>query len=124
MDAVSATIGIARVNNKLSEVKLIMPTWNRIGSDNKVYINIPFFNIETFGHNDEDADLAIEEAVKCFCLLAEEEGLGLDFELEFMGWEIQENSNKINHIFNVTPNNPAIESMMRTGSQTALEFSI
>jgi len=124
MNEVSATIGVSRIDGKLSEVKVIMPTWNRVGNDSKIYINIPFFGIETFGHDENDCDIAIEEAIKCFCLIAEEEGLGLDFELEFMGWKIQENSDKSNHIFNVNPSNPAFELMMQTGSQTALEFTI
>jgi hypothetical protein len=124
MNDVNASIGITRVEGKLSEVKVIMPTWNRVGSDDKLYINIPLFGIETFGKDENDCDLALEEAIKCFCLLAEEEGLGLDFELEFMGWKIDENSDKSNHIFNVSPTTPAFERMMQTGSQTAFAISI
>lgn len=124
MNEINASVGITRIEGKLSEVKVIMPTWNRVGSDGKTYISVPLFGLETFGIDENDCDLALEEAIKCFCLLAEEEGLGLDFELEFMGWKIDEHSNKSNHIFNVNPTIPAFELMMQTGSQTAFAISI
>lgn len=124
MNSIDATLEITRKADKLSSVSVIMPTWTRAGNDNKTYVMIPLFGLETFGHDENDCDIAVEEALKCFCLLAENHGLGLDFELEFMGWKLQEGSTKADHIFNIEPTSPAFESILQTGDQMALSFQV
>ena len=124
MNNIDATLEISRKDKKLASVSVIMPTWTRSGNDNKMYVMIPLFGLETFGHDEKDCDVAVEEALKCFCELAENHGHGLDFELEFMGWKLQENSIDHDHIFNIEPTTPAFESLLQTGDQMALSFQV
>ena len=112
---------ITRNGNALSAVKVIMPTWNRTGADNKVYVSIPFLGIETCGESPEDADTAVKEALKCFILISEKYGLGLESELEFLGWDRKE-SDQHHSLFNVQPKNRAFESMVNTGDSRAIQL--
>jgi len=114
---------ITRNGHALSAVKVIMPTWDRTGKDNKIYVSIPFLGIETYGIDEEDADLAVKEAFKCFCLVAEKHGLGLESELEYLGWERQEQISPDHSFFNVQPKSRAIESMVNTGDKRAIQLN-
>lgn len=110
----------------ISAVKVIMPTWDRKGDDGKTYVSIPFLGLETYGINDEDVDLAIEEVIKCFVIAAEKNGLGLESELEFLGWEKVQNQpiEKEHSLFNVIPKESVYESIVNTGDTRALMFEI
>lgn len=125
MNNVEASIEIFRDNKKLQAINVMVPIWARNGDNGKVYISIPFFGLETFGHSNEDCDVAIEEAIKCFCLLVEQKGLGLEDELSFLGWEkVSENAISHNSIFNVEPKTTALKSLMQTGQQKAVAISL
>jgi hypothetical protein len=116
-------IEITREDGKLSVVKVFMPVWQKLESDGKLYIKIPVFGLETCALNDEkDVECAIEEAVMCFCIAAEECGLGLESELEFMGWE---KSDEGGHLFmDLESDKIAIKSIIDTGEQHAIQLDL
>lgn len=118
---------IARNGEALSSVKVIMPTWNKVRDNGLIYINLPFFGLETCAKDEDDAAIAVSEAVQCFCLIAEKYGLGLESELEYVGWEKSEENgdNELRHSFmNVTPKNEAFDNIINTGETQALQLTL
>lgn len=118
---------ITRNGESLSSVKVIMPTWNKVRDNGLTYISLPFFGLETCAKNDDDAAVALSEAVQCFCLIAERHGLGLESELEFVGWEKSEEKGdtEFGHSFmNVTPKNEAFDNIINTGETQALQLTL
>lgn len=115
------SIEITREDCNISSVSVIMPTWNHTGSDNKLYAKIPFLGLETYGKNDNDLQVAIKEAIACFCIAAEKHGKGLEQELESLGWTKVENKKNSHSILSNNPSvNPAIDSAISTGDIRAL----
>ncbi len=112
---VDISMEITRADHKLSSVSVIMPTWNRKGSDGKLYASIPFLGLETCGVDEDDLEVAVKEAFICFCLAAEEYGLGLESELEFLGWTQVEERSDTHSILNNFPSNKGIEAALSTG---------
>ena len=118
-----SAIGITRHSGKLAAVSVIMPVWSKVDeSDNKIYIDIPLFGLKTVAKDESDFDIAIQEAVMCFCLLSEEKGLGLESELEFNGWEQMDH--KEGQMMFDTKNQPVLESVFETGDQVAFELEV
>lgn len=91
---VTPTIDIVRDGMKLSSVSIVMPTWEQKHEDNQIYINIPLLGLETVAMDEDDAYIAVEEALKAFCIASDECGLGLESELEFIGWTKNKNTNQ------------------------------
>lgn len=114
------SIEITRHDNKLSAVSIIMPTWNELGNDNKIYAKMPFLGIETYGKDEDDLQIAIKEALTCFCIIAEKHGLGLEHELEFLGWVKEDNPTNDHSILRNVPANKSIDSVLSTGDTRAL----
>lgn len=121
METVSIMMEIKRSRHRLHSVSVVMPTWNRIGSDGKIYAKIPFLGLETYGTDEEDLRVAIEEALECFCIAAEEHGLGLESELQFQGWKQVEKTGDDLSILNAMPETEAMKSVLSTGDIRAIE---
>lgn len=116
---------ITRSGEVLSSVKVIMPIWQKVGDNKLIYIDLPFFGLSTCARDEEDVEVALKEAVSCFCLAAERHGLGLESELEFVGWEKEINQKDSEHSFmNLIPNNTAFDFMINTGETQALELTL
>lgn len=114
---------ITRSGEVLSSVKLIMPTWQKVGDNKLIYIDLPFFGLNTCAKDEADIEIALKEAVSCFCIAAERYGLGLESELEFVGWEKDTSEKDNQHSFmNLIPNNTAFDFMINTGETQALEL--
>jgi hypothetical protein len=123
MSTQKIVLEIGRNNNELTSVKVIMPTWSRIGDDGNIHIKMPLLgDIETFASNEEEAGTAVREAFQCFCLAAERFGKGLEKELENLGWErhIQQSKRKHFVSLNINSKNQAFNSMVNTGELIAL----
>lgn len=115
-----ANIEITRFKNTLSSISVIMPTWKH-QEDEVLTVTIPLFGIKTFAKNMEDAEIAISEAIKCFCIASERFGKGVEKELEYIGWDfkaaIGANTSLLN--YSIESTNVVLESIMETGDQFA-----
>ncbi|WP_461070579.1 hypothetical protein [Spirosoma horti] len=97
-----------------------MPTWNRVGSDQKIYANIPFLKLEAYGTDEQDVEVAIKEALTCFCLASEEFGLGLEADLEYLGWTKVEPTDQGHSVLQAKSDNRAFDAVLETGDKRAL----
>jgi hypothetical protein len=117
-------IEVIRKDGKLSSVKVIMPTWNELGEDNKIYTKMPMLGgIVTYAINELDADIAVKEAIHCFCVAADKFGMGLEKELESIGWNIV-SKNDEHIILSIHSEMPAFELMLETGDTKALNIEL
>lgn len=122
-----ANIDIIRKKGILTSVSVAMPIWDKEGNDELLAIDIPLFGIKTVAKNPMDAEVAIKESVKLFCLSAEKFGKGLENELKVMGWAfITQEKDFTSMTFSIPAKNTVIDQIMSTGGQFAqkLELSI
>lgn len=118
-----ANIEITRHDGVLSSVSVVMPSWNKVGDDGVISVVLPFFGLKTFVNSDEEAQVAIEEAIKCFCIATEKHGNGLDSELIELGWKSVSESKEANEhkLFDYTidDDNFVLEQVFQTAEQFA-----
>ena len=120
-----ANVDIIRKNGVLTSVAIAMPIWDKIGNDDLLAIDIPLFGIKTVAKDTEDAEIAIKESVKLFCLSAEKFGRGLETELKVMGWAFIEQSKDFTSMsFSVPSSNTVIDQIMSTGGQFAQKLEL
>lgn len=125
MKTTKANVDITRKNGVLTSVSIAMPIWDKIGSDNLLAIDIPLFGIKTVAKDAMDAEVAIKESVKLFCLSAEKFGRGLETELRVMGWSFIDRSKDLTSMsFTVPSNNTVIDQIMNTGGQFAQKLEL
>jgi hypothetical protein len=117
-------IEITRTDNILSSVKVIMPTWNELRDDNKTYCKIPLLGgLNTYAMNDNDAQIAVKEAIHCFCIAAEKFGQGLENELIMLGWQELSKTDNVS-VFSIHTDIAAFELILETGETTAVQVEI
>lgn len=120
MKVTDSAIELTIKNHKVSEAKAILPIWVRKGDDKKHYINIPMLGLQTYADTEEDIEEAVNEAFIIFCKAADEHGLGIDSELEFIGWKKSDEN-----LFELSKSRkPFINELVKTGSPVALEVQI
>lgn len=120
-----ANIEIIRDNGTLSSISVVMPMWDKIGIDDFLSINIPLFGIKTFAKDEVDSDLAVEEAIKIFCINAEDFGKGLENELKILGWSFSEQTeNSTSMYYGVSDTNIVLEQIMQTGEQYSQKLEL
>lgn len=113
-----ASIDIVRNGNVLISVSVEMPIWDKLGEDGFMSVNIPLLGIKTFAKDVEDSDVAVEEAIKSFCLNSEKFGNGVENDLKKIGWEFtSQKENTTSMSFFVTNSNSVIDQIMQTGDQ-------
>ncbi len=127
------------IKPKTLDISVHMPIWKTLDKkDGKVYIKMPLFDVETYSisDSDEDIDTAIKEAMHCFFTAADKYGGGIHKQLQHMGWQIKNKRHirfKTNRPivkkrqpymeqFNFDSKEPAIHSMMSTGTPTTLSL--
>lgn len=117
-------IEVIRKDGKLSSIKVIMPTWNEVGEDNKVYTKMPMLGgLVTYAMDELDADKAVNEALHCFCIASEKFGIGLEKELQCLGWNvISETEGHV--VLSIHSEIPAFELMLETGDTKALDIEL
>lgn len=86
---------------KKSIVHIDTPIYIRKSEDGKFYANITVLGgIKTYGENEADLDIAIQEALKFFFSFANQYGKGIHQELKSLGWTIKNNGSmkySVNH---------------------------
>lgn len=118
------TIEIVRKDHKLISVKAIMPIWTRIGANGVTYIRMPLLGINTYGKGADDIELAINECLHGYLLIAEECGLGLESELEFFGWEKTSMSTVEESSVYTIGSKPYMGAVIETGEERAFGFNV
>lgn len=114
MENNSATIRIERKKNLLAAVEVIMPVWSKKSGDGFLEISLPLLNISTWAKDEDDSEIAIQEAVAGFCWVCEKHGKGLDKELEHLGWH-KDQKNSAETFFNLESESILFESLLNTG---------
>lgn len=118
-----AAIRISRTDNHLANVSVIMPIWSKLDpSDGKLYISIPLFGLKTVATDENDVQDAVQESIKCFCIAAEKHGLGLESELEYVGWE--QLANKDGQLIFETQKSTVMDSIMETADEVAFNLEV
>ena len=120
--SVTPVIEIVRDRGTLKVFKAIMPIWTSNETSKFFMIDIPMLGIRTMSNTEEDSEKFINEAIACFCLLAEESEHGIIKELENTGWSIESDSVD-KTILKFNSGNFGIESMVHTGSRRVLEVA-
>lgn len=118
MKTSEANIKITRIEDVLSSISLIMPTWKH-QEDTSLSVIIPLFGIKTFAKDLDDADIAINEAIKCFCIASEKFGQGIEKELQTIGWSTVDNNHSLLNYSIDSNDNIVLEQIMETGDQFA-----
>jgi len=118
MEDFKANIKIVRHGEELFSIAVIMPFWNRLKEDNTILVDIPLFGIKTFARNEEDAEVAVDEAVRSFCIAAEKFGKGIEAELASLGWRFEEEEDEDeNSMLNYNPHDAVLAQIMETGER-------
>jgi len=102
----------------LSSVNAILPAWTKQDSDDKIYIEIPVLGIKTYAISEDDIQLAVEEALQCFCLASEELSHSLESQLESLGWE------KKDSVLTLNPPNEVYASILNTADNFSMQLQI
>ena len=121
MQTNEANIEIKKTNGIIESVSVIMPTWHKVEDGNSfTTVNIPLLGMKTFANTNNDSFVAINEAIKCFCIASEKFGQGIVKELQTIGWSIKEETDKcILMHYNIAPTDFVLEQIMETGDQFA-----
>lgn len=121
-----ATLELTKLDGGINALSVIMPVWSKKVEDGSFLVNIPLLGLKTFAHDENDIDISVEEAIKCFCIASNKFGNGIDSELKELGWVLDLKQD--DHVlFNLTSkNNELLDSLLQTGEQIAfdhLEFA-
>jgi hypothetical protein len=118
MKTAEGNIEIKRKNGALCSISVIMPIWSKLLDDATISVDVPLFGLKTFVKSEEDVDVAVEEAIKCFCIASEKFGQGIEKELQTIGWTFEnEKDDLLNFI--IDSENSVFEQIMETGEQFA-----
>lgn len=126
---------------KISHIHVDTPVWIRKSEDGKLYADIALFGgIKTYGDNEADLDVAINEALTCFFIFAKKHGKGIHAELNFLGWQTKNPRSmkfKVKHkdrqmvtrspkpaTYDINPKQPGYQQMMMTGVSKSVSLSI
>jgi hypothetical protein len=125
MKITEANIEISRKDGKLFSVSVAMPIWDKVGNDDFLSVNIPLFGIKTFAKDEIDAEIAINESLRAFCINAEKFGKGLENELKLIGWGfIEQTETFASMSYRVSNSNSVIDQIMQTGEQVVQKFEL
>lgn len=115
-----ATIEIQRDRHGvLDSVSVVMPIWDKEDSDGSTILHLPFFALKLYAFDDIDANDVINNAIKGFCFNCEKFGLGLESELELMGWTKVDPNNLIYKVDNFV-----YEQMVHTGDKQSSKIEL
>lgn len=116
MNILEANIEIMMENGKAVSVSVSMPVWGKKSEiDGNLHVKIPLLNIETIAKDENDADIAIKEAIQGFCIVAQKFGQGIEKELQSLGWtRVDHNGNPILG-YCVSETDDLIDRLIQTG---------
>lgn len=86
MSTTEANIKITRQGGKVTSISVFMPIWSKSSEKGNLLVNLPLLGIETIAKDEQDSEIAIEEAIQSFCIVAEKFGQGIERELQALGW--------------------------------------
>ncbi len=116
MITTEANIKITRNRGKLISISVFMPIWNKQSEHGNILVQIPLLGIDTIANDEKDAEKAIDEAIASFCIVAEKFGLGIEKELQALGWISVEGEIGVPTLgFNVSDTDVMLERLMQTG---------
>jgi len=125
METQNVSIEIAREKGFLSNISLSFPIWISTNLDKSIDIEMPFLGLSTSSQDEDEIDLAIEEAIKAFCIICDKYGQGLEKELEFLGWESSQNrDNVIENLQILTPKENNIKRNVYHGIKLADDITL
>lgn len=115
MNITEANIEITRTDKGIS-ISVSMPVWTKESQfDNNVLVKLPLLDIDTIAKNEEDAEVAIKEAIQSFCVAAEKFGQGIEKELQALGWkQVDQDGNAILG-FCVSETDELLDRLLQTG---------
>jgi len=117
-------IEVTRKSGTLSSIKVIMPAWNEHSEDGKILTRMPMLGgLITYALDEADAEVAIREAIHCFCLAAEKHGMGVERELMTIGWCISAEESDTT-IMRMPSSTPMFDLMIETGETKALDIEM
>lgn len=116
MNIIEANIEIIRTGKKLVSVSVSMPVWSKESEfDGNILVQLPLLDIDTIAKDEQDAEIAIKEAIQSFCVAAEKFGEGIEKELQALGWKrVDQNGNPILG-FCVSETDDLLERLLQTG---------
>lgn len=122
-----ANIEIIRDKDGETFISVSMPVWSKKSEfDDNLIVRLPLLGIETIAENEKDAEVAIEEAIKSFCIASDKFGEGIETELQSLGWvRVDHNGNPILG-YCVSDADAVIDRLLQTGdnySNPKLEIS-
>ena len=115
MNITEANIEITREGQRLTSISVFMPIWNKESDFGNILVQLPLLAVETIAKSEEDAEFAIEEALKCFCIAAERFGQGIEKELQALGWTQVDQNGKPVLGYNVSDTDAVIDRLLQTG---------
>lgn len=75
--------------------------------------------------NESDAEVAVKEAFQAFCIISEKHGMGIENELEYIGWERDMSGlDTDNIVMKIPVQKPVMERVMDTGDTRLLSVAI
>lgn len=119
-----AKIRLARTETGiLKSIAVTMPIWFKESNSGFFKVGLPLIGIETTAKDEEDSDIAIMEAIKVFCLVAERFGNGVEKELQALGWKpVDETTGEEILGFDSKDPDSMLDRLMRTGENYANEI--
>lgn len=128
MQAEHINIIISRHGRRI-QASVSMPVWVKSTSDKQFFnVNIPLLGIETIARDEgDDLELAVNEAVTLFFLVASKIGGGIEDELIKLGWRSKNDANNNIHFsYVVGEDDFVLEKLIETGDNfisTELELN-
>ncbi len=116
MNIIEANIEITRAGEKLVSISVSMPVWSKESEfDGNILVQLPLLDIDTIAKDEQDAEIAIKEAIQSFCVAAEKFGEGIEKELQALGWKrVDQNGNPVLG-FCVSETDDLLERLLQTG---------
>lgn len=77
---------VKRKNGKLINFTATSPLWIKETSTGRLLVSLPFFGLEFVVSNQDQIDAHANACVESWLILSEENGRGIEWELEQLGW--------------------------------------
>lgn len=107
-----ANIKITKNDGKVTFISVAMPICTQRNNFGNFSVRLPLLGFETIARDGDDAKRAIEEAIISFCIIAERFGLGVEKELQGLGWK---NIEEDNLAFDINGANTVLKGIFNTG---------
>ena len=115
MNHPEANIKIFRSEGK-TFISVFMPVWNKQSDHGNLLVHLPLLGIDTIAKDEKDAEIAINEAIKSFCIVAHKFGQGIEKELQSLGWvRVHSETGEPLLGYNVAQTDEVLDRIFQTG---------